>query len=329
MKKVILIAAVLVLAGAAGYAAMHSGWAGKGQGPASNTIYGNVDIRSVNLAFRVGGRVQDVKVDEGARVEAGQVLAQIDPEPLQNAMRVAEASVAALSARNALIHKGQRMEEIDQARARVQAAQAALVDAEAQLTRTRQLIGNGFASQRTLDGALSLRDQQAAQLKVTQEQLRALSKGFRVEEIAESDAQLSQARANLEVARLTLRDATLLAPSSGVVLTRAIESGALVASGTPAFNLSLTQPVWVRAYVSEPLLGRYASGNKVLLHTDSRPNQPYHGVVGFVSPTAEFTPKAVETSDLRTALVYRLRVVVQDADAQLRQGMPVTIMLAQ
>lgn len=328
MKKAALIAITVFAIAAGGYYLVQRSNASI-TSTASTTIYGNVDIRSVNLAFRAAGRVQEVKVDEGASVKAGEVLAQLDSEPQQNAVRAAEASLEALSARNALLHKGQRTEDIDQARARVQAAQAALLDADAQLARTRQLIGNGFASQRTLDGALALRDQAAAQLKVTQEQLRALSKGFRGEEIAESDALLAANRVNLDVAKLALRDTTLTAPTDGIILTRAVEKGAMVANGTPVFSLSLTQPVWVRAYVSEPLLGRYASGNKVLLHTDARPGQPYHGVVGFVSPTAEFTPKAVETVDLRTALVYRLRIVVVDADAQLRQGMPVSISLTQ
>ena len=91
------------------------------------------------------------------------------------------------------------------------------------------------------------------------------------------------------------------------------------------FTLTLTNPVWVRAYVSENELGQAQPGRKVLLETDSRPGKPYHGHVGFVSPTAEFTPKSVETPALRTDLVYRLRIVVTDADPLLRQGMPVTI----
>ena len=102
----------------------------------------------------------------------------------------------------------------------------------------------------------------------------------------------------------------------------------MVQPGTPAFSLSLSNPVWVRAYVNEPQLGRFPTGTKVTLHTDSRPDKPYLGVVGFVSPTAEFTPKTVETSDLRTSLVYRLRIGVDTPDAQLRQGMPVTVRLA-
>ena len=102
------------------------------------------------------------------------------------------------------------------------------------------------------------------------------------------------------------------------------KNGLLNAGGT-VLTLSLTYPVWVRAYVDEKNLGQAQPGQAVLLYTDSRPDKPYHGKIGFVSPSAEFTPKTVETPDLRTDLVYRLRIVVNDADGALRQGMPVTV----
>ncbi len=95
-------------------------------------------------------------------------------------------------------------------------------------------------------------------------------------------------------------------------------------AGSTVLTVSLTHPVWVRAYVSERNLGDAKPGREILLYTDGRPDKPYHGKIGFVSPTAEFTPKSVETPDLRTDLVYRLRIIVTDADDALRQGMPVT-----
>ena len=124
---------------------------------------------------------------------------------------------------------------------------------------------------------------------------------------------------------MRLEDTDLRSPADGVILTRASEPGAILASGTTVFTLTLTQHVWIRAYVSEDEMGRAHPGDPVLIFTDSRRDQPYHGNVGFVSPTAEFTPKTVETTDLRTDLVYRLRIIVNDPDAALRQGMPVTL----
>ena len=322
-KKAIIIPIVVVAVGSAGLAYYRSSVA-KEQ---NATIYGNVDIREASLAFRVAGRVLSMQVEEGDPVKAGDVLATLDPEPLQNSLHATEGAAAALTARNALMHRGYRTEDIEQAKAKLQAARASLAEAEQHLARQRILAPEGAASQRALDAAQSIREQAAAQVRTTEEAARLMSTGFRKEEIAESDAQLKQALAQLGTARLSLKDAVLTAPSEGVILTRAIEKGTMVQVGTPAFSLSLTHPVWVRAYVSESRLGHFTPGTKLLLQTDSRPDRPYHGLVGFVSPTAEFTPKSVETPDLRTSLVYRLRVVVQDPDAQLRQGMPVTLRL--
>ncbi|MFQ2246580.1 secretion protein HlyD [Aeromonas enteropelogenes] len=319
-QRIALLAVLLALIG--GYL----WWQGR---PADGSVlYGNVDIRDVNLAFRVGGRVNEVLVDEGDAVQAGQLLARLDPSPLIHSRDSARANLAALTAANALMHKGYRSEETDRARASLSAAEAAALEADKQWRRQRALAATGAVSRGQLDTARSQRDQTRAQVRAAREQLAQLETGYRPEEIAQSDAQLEGAKATLASAELALADAALTSPSDGIILTRAVETGSMVQAGTTAFNLSLNTPVWVRAYVEEPWLGHFPSGARVQLTTDSRPDQPYQGVVGFVSPSAEFTPKSVETPDLRTHLVYRLRIVVQDPDPALRQGMPVTVRLA-
>ncbi|MDN6229136.1 MAG: efflux RND transporter periplasmic adaptor subunit, partial [Enterobacterales bacterium] len=149
--------------------------------------------------------------------------------------------------------------------------------------------------------------------------------GNRPQEIEQAQATLAQAQAAADQAELNLKDTQLFAPSTGTVLTRAVEPGTMLASGSTVFSVSLTRPVWVRANVSEKNLSRAIPGTEIEIYTDGRPDKPYHGKIGFVSPTAEFTPKSVETPELRTSLVYRLRVIVTDADDSLRQGMPVTL----
>ena len=146
-----------------------------------------------------------------------------------------------------------------------------------------------------------------------------------MQDIEQAKATLEQAQAELAQAELNLHDTTLTSPSDGTLLTRAVEPGSMLSAGGTVLTLSLTRPVWVRAYVDERNLSQAQPGREILLYTDGRPDKPYHGKIGFVSPTAEFTPKTVETPDLRTDLVYRLRIVVTDADDALRQGMPVTI----
>ena len=165
--------------------------------------------------------------------------------------------------------------------------------------------------------------------------------GFRSEEIAAaeaaagaaeagvgaSEAAVLQADAAVKTAEIRLADTELKSPSDGIVITRALEPGSIIQAGPTVMTLSLEKPVWVRAYVHEPQLGKFPPGTRVTLRTDGNPDHVFHGTVGFVSPRAEFTPKSVETEELRTSLVYRLRIVVEDSDGSLRQGMPVTVSL--
>lgn len=139
----------------------------------------------------------------------------------------------------------------------------------------------------------------------------------------EAQAQVKTAEARLQQALTSLQDTEILAPSDGVILTRVREPGAVVGIGEPVYTLALDTPVWIRAYVDEPNLGHVFPGQKARVHTDS--GHAYDGHIGFISPQAEFTPKTVETSQLRTDLVYRLRVIVDNPDKGLRQGMPVTV----
>ena len=322
-KKIVVgVLAILVVAGGIAW------WQTSVTSHEPVVLYGNVDIRELSLAFRVGGRVAEVLVDEGDAVKVGQVLARLDPAPLDISLHAARAQLSAVGARNALFHEGYRSEDIAQAGGRQLAAKAALVEADAELARQQQMLPAGATAQHHVDLALSARDQAQAQLNVADAAMRMSNKGFRPQEILESDALLQQAKSNADNTKLALSDAVLVSASDGIILTRAIEIGAMVQAGTPAFSVSLTQPVWVRAYVPEPQLGLFNNGTAVELLTDSRPGKPYRGTVGFVSTTAEFTPKSVETTDLRTSLVYRIRVVVQDPDALLRQGMPVTLLRA-
>ena len=292
------------------------------------TLYGNIDIREVTLGFRVAGRVATLLVDEGDAVHESQVLARLDAAPLELERNEARANAGALQARMALLKSGYRSEDVDQARATVAERRAAAVDADQLLMRQELLKGTGAVAQHVYDDAVSARDQAHARLLAAQNALRGISGGYRHEEIAEGQANHERADALVAEAEQRLDDAVLKAPAEGVVLTRAVEAGAILAAGTPVFTLSLVKPVWARIYVGEADLGRATPGRAVLLYTDARPDQPYHGQIGSVSPTAEFTPKNVETPDLRTDLVYRARVIVSDPDSALRQGMPVSVRLS-
>lgn len=314
----LIIIIVLALLAALGYAYQHQ----KNQ---PLTLYGNVDIRTVNMSFRVGGRLAALNVDEGDTLKAGDTLGTLDQAPYQIALAQAQANEAAAQAKYDLIMAGYRSEEIAQTAAAVKQAQAAADYASNYYQRQQGLWAKRVVSANDMENARSASQQAQANLKAAQDKLSQYKAGNRPQEIAEAKASLQQTQAQLAQAKLDLHDTVLTAPSDGTLLTRAVEPGTMLSAGSTVLTLSLTRPVWIRAYVDEINLNQAQPGRKVLIYTDSRPDKPWHGRVGFVSPTAEFTPKTVETPDLRTDLVYRLRIIVTDPDDSLRQGMPVTL----
>lgn len=320
-KPVVLILAVVIIVALIGGGT----WWYQSQQNNGLTLYGNVDIRTVNMSFRVGGRLQALTVDEGDAITRGQTLGQLDKAPYENALMQAKANVATAQAQYDLMMAGYRSEEIAQAAAAVKQAQAAYDYAQSFLQRQQGLWNRKLLSANDLENARSSRDQARATLKSAQDKLSQYQAGNRPQEIAQAKASLEQAQAQLAQSTLDLHDTVLTAPSDGTLLTRAVEPGSMLNAGSTVLTLSLTRPVWVRAYVDEKNLNQAQPGRDILLYTDGRPDKPYHGKIGFVSPTAEFTPKTVETPDLRTDLVYRLRIIVTDADDSLRQGMPVTL----
>ncbi len=193
--------------------------------------------------------------------------------------------------------------------------------------RLEELLRADAASPQQIDDAKAAHLSAQARLHATQEDLRLAVEGPRSEDIEAARAQLLADQNALELAQHRLADAKLFAPAAGTVLTRILEPGAVVLPNTPAYTLALRDPVWVRAYFSERDLGRVFPGMKAEIKTDSFPDRTYAGWVGFISPTAEFTPKPVETPELRTSLVYRTRIYVRNPDQTLRQGMPVTVHL--
>ena len=152
-----------------------------------------------------------------------------------------------------------------------------------------------------------------------------LRAGARAEDIAEASAQTDAARAQLDLLRRTLEDTRLLAPSSGVIRSRLQDVGDLTTPQKPVYALALNDAKWVRVYVPEPALGRVREGMAAQIRIDSAPQQPLAGRVGYIASVAEFTPKTVQTEELRSALVYEVRVHAQDPQDQLRLGMPATV----
>ena len=287
------------------------------------TLYGNVDIREVDMAFRVGGRINQIDVEEGEKVTPGEKLALLDPAPIDSRIAQADASIAQARAQLAELRNGSRAQDVAQAKAQVDAAQAALKKAQEDVDRRQGLVGPGAVSRDVWQATLAQRDQAKAQADAARQNYSKLKQGARPEEIAAAQAQMHAAMASRGTLVVDRNDNTLTAATAGTVVTRAQEPGAIVQAGQTVLTISIDRPLRVRAYVAESDLSRVAPGMNVLVTADGN-TKTYHGTIGYVSPQAEFTPKTVQTQDLRTDLVYRLRIIVSDPDDALRQGQPVT-----
>ncbi len=294
--------------------------------PPVGTLYGNVEIRQVDLSFNAEGTVLAMPKREGDRVKQGETIAELDRATYQSALNLAMARRDAAQAQLDVLLAGTRREEVDQARANLAAAQASLANAESTFSRQKDLAARNVSSQQQLDDARMALDSAVARLGQTHAALAEAINGPRAEDIAAARAQLRAAEAILDLSRTQLSHTQLIAPANGMIMTRVIEPGTVVLPAANVYSMALDDEVWVRAFAPEPLLPRLAPGTEVVLTTDGN-RKSYRGRIGYVSPAAEFTPKTVETPELRTQLVYRLRIRVEQPDDGVRQGMPITVQL--
>jgi HlyD family secretion protein len=320
IKLLLPLLLILIAVGAVGYHFWHR----TNSNNASDilTLHGNVDIRQVQLAFNGSERISDMRVQEGDRVNKGDLLASLDKTRLQHATDQATARVAAQQEVVAKLKAGTRIEEIRQLRAEVEAARITAANAERTSHRLAKLTTQKLAAQEQADNARAVADAAKAKRRAAEEALRLAEAGPRKEDIAAAEATLQADQAQLALVQRQLSDADLYAPADGVIQDRLLEPGDMTSPQRPVYTLALTNPLWVRAYVGETDLGHIHPGMRATVHTDSFPDKSYDGWVGFISPTAEFTPKSVETREVRTDLVYQVRIFVCNPQDQLRLGMP-------
>ncbi|MCB1413706.1 MAG: HlyD family efflux transporter periplasmic adaptor subunit [Xanthobacteraceae bacterium] len=326
MKKALMAILIVAAAATAGWYWWSHRNAGDGR---ELVLHGNVDIRQVALAFDGSGRITAMGAEEGDPVKAGQVIARLDTRTLEIQARQAEAQLDAQRQALQKLRNGSRPEEIAQVRAQLASAEATAERNDQDFSRATRLqaSGSGAISQQNID--LARTNAQAANAKVAELRaaLQLAEKGPRAEDIAAAEAQLKASEAQLAQLRHQIDLGRLRAPTDAVVRSRLREPGDMVTSQVPVFTLALTKPKWVRVYVGEPDLGKIKPGMAAQVFTDSHPDRPIAGKVGYISSVAEFTPKSVQTEELRTSLVYEVRVVVEDPGNVLRLGQPATVRL--
>jgi HlyD family secretion protein len=323
-KRLFAIPVLLVAAGTAAWMATRD-HAGDGR---ELVLHGNVDIRQVELAFNASGRVGEVFVREGDPVQKGQLLARLDTTRMRLALDQAAAQADAQRSQVAKLKAGSRPEEIRQAAAERNAALAASRDAAQVYRRQLDLVARHFVSRQQADSAKNALDGARERLTAAEEAYRLAVLGPRKEDRATAEATLAAQDAAVAGLKYDISEGELRAPEAGVIENRVLEPGDMASPQKTALTLALTDPVWARVYLPETALGRIPKGARATIATDSHPGVKYAAWVGYVSPTAEFTPKTVETPELRTSLVYQARIFACEGRETLRQGMPVTVTIA-
>lgn len=300
------------------------------QDPDQLVLYGNVDIRQVSLAFNASDRIAALLVEEGDHVKTGQVLGRLDERTAQLRLAQNEALIGVQEQALQRLKSGSRPQEIAQARANLAAAEAEAGLAKNQSARLQATAaatqGRGVAQQ-DLDNAAWHEKAALAQAEAARKAAQLVIAGPRKEDINQAAKQLAYAHAEQALLQRQIDESELRAPVDAVVRARLLEPGDMASPQRPVFTLAITQPKWVRAYVDEARLGRLQPGMAATVSTDAAPGRAIAAKLGYIASVAEFTPKSVQTPELRTSLVYELRFLVDDPKDELRLGMPATVQL--
>ena len=299
-------------------------------------VSGNVEATEVHTAAEVSGRIVDLRVDEGDRIDAGAVIARLDTEDTMLQIARTRADRATAVAQLRLLEAGSRVEDIGQARAQVDAAgsDAAATDAEVKaaqldLDRFQALLTANAGSVKQRDDAQARVDTAKARQRAAMDRVRSarealarLEAGTRPEEIQTARARVAAADAQIAVLEKSERDATVISPITGIVTQKLVDAGEIVARGTPLVVVTDLDHAWANLFVPEPMVPRVTIGQAATVLTDAG-GPGLEGKVTFVSPRAEFTPRNVQTAEERSKLVYRIKVTVDNSAGVLKLGMPV------
>ena len=285
-------------------------------------VSGTIEVTSVEVSFKVGGRINQRLVDEGELVRQGQVVARLEDDELREERNSRADDERASRAALADLVAGSRREEIAQAEAALARMKADADKLAKDSVRMEALYRREVIPQKDLDAARAGRDASAAAVREAEEHLRLLRIGPRPDAVRQARARADAAGANLALAQTRLSQSVLYAPLTGMVLAKHAEPGEMLAPGAPVITVGKMDEVWLRAYIPEEELGRVKLGQLARVTTDTWPGRVFEGRVGFISSESEFTPKNVQTEKERVKLVYRIKIFLNNPRMELKPGMP-------
>ena len=318
-RLAILIVVALVIAASAYF---YSRFARKAEPENQITLSGNIEAHESLISFKVQGRVVELPVEEGQEIKPGQLLAKLDDADYQQKLRIDAAALHVRESNLALALAGTREQEIKAAQQTMLEAQADFQQKKLDDQRAQRLFTRDAISAQDRDLAATALKRSQAAFEAAEQRYRQALEGTRKEDIAIARANVQQARANLGLSRVNLDYTVLRSPSAGVVTVRQAELGEVVVPGTPIVTLADLDHVWLRGYIAETDLGHIRWGQDAVITTDTYPGKQYHGRISFISSSAEFTPKSVQTYKERVTLVYRIKIDIDNPNHELKPGMP-------
>ena len=286
------------------------------------TLSGNIEAHESLVAFKVQGRIVDLPVEEGQEVKQGDELARLDDADLKQRVRIDEANVHVRASSLALTMAGMREQELKATEQAMLDAQADLEQKKLDSARAEKLYAKDEIPAQERDLAATAVKRATANYLAAEQRYNEAVEGSRKEDIALARANLNAAHATLGLSRVNLGYTVLQAPSAGIVTVRQAELGEVVSPGTPVVTLADLDHIWLRAYIAETDLSRVHWGQDVTITTDSYPGKRYQGRISFISSSAEFTPKSVQTYKERVTLVYRIKIDLDNPNHELKPGMP-------
>ncbi|MDH3402456.1 MAG: efflux RND transporter periplasmic adaptor subunit [Acidobacteriota bacterium] len=288
--------------------------------PSAIVVSGYVEAIEVRVSTKVGGRIDELAIAEGDRVEAGQPLARLETIDTVLALEAARAERQQAEADWRVLLAGSRPEDVAAARAEARRAEADLAGAARDLERMEALVSSGLEAEKQRDDARVRQEMAAAVLAAARDRQRKLEAGTREEEIAASLARVATAEARIAQLEQKLADAAIASPVDGIVTEKLAEQGELAAAGTAIAIVTRIDEPWLNVFVAEPDVPKIRIGQPARVTTDD--GQSREGRVIFIASQAEFTPKNVQTRDERVKLVFKVKVGLDNEDGLFKPGMP-------
>ncbi len=322
MKKKILIAGIIIVIGIVIYLIIGLK---KDRDDGSMRLSGNVEVTEANIGFKTSGRVVQLLVDEGADVKEGDLLARLDNAEISAVVAQNKAAMNEAATKLQELKAGSRSQEVEQARANVNAQEAELKKVKQEYERADILYRNGAISATQFDAAKSAYDSRTALHKNARETLSLVNEGPRKEDIKIAEHRVEQGRAILAASEERFKDTSIYASTAGIVLRKNVELGETVAPGIPVFTIGDLKNPWIKVYVKEDKLGLVKLGQKATITVDTYKDKSYEGVISYIASEAEFTPKTVQTQEERVKLVFAVKVRVKNEKGELKPGMPADV----